>query len=153
MREGLDLPEVSLVAILDADKEGFLRSTTSLIQTAGRAARHLNGQVFLYADVITKSIKEFMTISQYRREKQLAHNKKHNITPRSVSRAVEESLGSRQDATDKATVLLRDARGEFDVTETIRELEQEMLNAAENLEFEKAAHLRDQVKMLKKELE
>ncbi len=153
LREGLDLPEVSLVAILDADKEGFLRSTTSLIQTAGRAARHLNGQVFLYADVITKSIKEFMTISQYRREKQLAHNKKHNITPRSVSRAVEESLGSRQDATDKATVLLRDARGEFDVTETIRELEQEMLNAAENLEFEKAAHLRDQVKMLKKELE
>ena len=153
LREGLDLPEVSLVAILDADKEGFLRSTTSLIQTAGRAARHLNGQVFLYADVITKSIKEFMTISQYRREKQLAHNKKHNITPRSVSRAVEESLGSRQDATDKAIVLLRDARGEFDVTETIRELEQEMLNAAENLEFEKAAHLRDQVKMLKKELE
>ncbi len=153
LREGLDLPEVSLVAILDADKEGFLRSTTSLIQTAGRAARHLNGQVFLYADVITKSIKEFMTISQYRREKQLAHNKKHNITPRSVSRAVEESLGSRQDATDKATSLLRDARGEFDVTETIRELEQEMLNAAENLEFEKAAHLRDQVKMLKKELE
>ena len=153
LREGLDLPEVSLVAILDADKEGFLRSTTSLLQTAGRAARHLNGQVFLYADVITKSIKEFMTISQYRREKQLAHNKKHNITPRSVSRAVEESLGSRQDATDKATVLLRDARGEFDVTETIRELEQEMLNAAENLEFEKAAHLRDQVKMLKKELE
>ena len=153
LREGLDLPEVSLVAILDADKEGFLRSTTSLIQTAGRAARHLNGQVFLYADVITKSIKEFMTISQYRREKQLAHNQKHNITPRSVSRAVEESLGSRQDATDKAIVLLRDARGEFDVTETIRELEQEMLNAAENLEFEKAAHLRDQVKMLKKELE
>ena len=153
LREGLDLPEVSLVAILDADKEGFLRSTTSLIQTAGRAARHLNGQVFLYADVITKSIKEFMTISRYRREKQLAHNKKHNITPRSVSRAVEESLGNRQDATDKATVLLRDAKGEFDVTETIRELEEEMLNAAENLEFEKAAHLRDQVKMLKKELE
>ena len=153
LREGLDLPEVSLVAILDADKEGFLRSTTSLIQTAGRAARHLNGQVFLYADVITKSIKEFMTISRYRRDKQLAHNKKHNITPRSVSRAVEESLGNRQDATDKATVLLRDAKGEFDVTETIRELEEEMLNAAENLEFEKAAHLRDQVKMLKKELE
>jgi len=153
LREGLDLPEVSLVAILDADKEGFLRSTTSLIQTAGRAARHLNGQVFLYADVITKSIKEFMATSQYRREKQLAHNKKHNITPRSVSRAVEESLGSRQDATDKATVLLRDSKGELDITETIRELEEEMLNAAENLEFEKAAHLRDQVKMLKKELE
>ena len=153
LREGLDLPEVSLVAILDADKEGFLRSTTSLTQTAGRAARHLNGQVFLYADVITKSISEFMALSKYRREKQLAHNKKHNITPRSVSRAVEESLGNRRDATDKASMLLGDAKGQFDVTETIHELEQEMLRAAENLEFEKAAHLRDQVKMLKKELE
>jgi len=153
LREGLDLPEVSLVAILDADKEGFLRSTTSLTQTAGRAARHLNGQVFLYADVITKSISEFMALSKYRREKQLAHNKKHNITPRSVSRAVEESLGNRRDATDKASTLLGDAKGQFDVTETIHELEQEMLRAAENLEFEKAAHLRDQVKMLKKELE
>ena len=153
LREGLDLPEVSLVAILDADKEGFLRSTTSLTQTAGRAARHLNGQVFLYADVITKSISEFMALSKYRREKQLAHNKKHNITPRSVSRAVEESLGNRRDATDKASMLLGDPKGQFDVTETIHELEQEMLRAAENLEFEKAAHLRDQVKMLKKELE
>lgn len=153
LREGLDLPEVSLVAILDADKEGFLRSTTSLTQTAGRAARHLNGQVFLYADVITKSIREFMALSKYRREKQLAYNKIHNITPRSVSRAVEESLGSRRDATDKASMLLQDSKGEFDVTETIHELEQEMLKTAENLEFEKAAHLRDQVKMLKKELE
>ena len=153
LREGLDLPEVSLVAILDADKEGYLRSTTSLIQTAGRAARHLHGQVILYADEMTKSIKAFLAVSNYRREKQLQHNKKHNITPRSVSRAVEDSLGNRQDATDKATMLLRDAGGEYDVTETIRELEQEMLTAAENLEFEKAAHLRDQVKMLKKELE
>ena len=153
LREGLDLPEVSLVAILDADKEGYLRSATSLIQTAGRAARHLNGQVILYADEITKSIKAFLAVSNYRREKQLKHNEEHNITPRSVSRAVEDSLGNRQEATDKATMLLRDAGGEYDVTETIRELEQEMLTAAENLEFEKAAHLRDQVKMLKKELE
>ena len=153
LREGLDLPEVSLVAILDADKEGYLRSATSLIQTAGRAARHLNGQVILYADVMTKSIKAFLAVSNYRREKQLKHNKEHNITPRSVSRAVEDSLGNRQEATDKAIMLLRDAGGEYDVTETIRELEQDMLTAAENLEFEKAAHLRDQVKMLKKELE
>ncbi|MCH2603496.1 MAG: excinuclease ABC subunit UvrB [Pedosphaera sp.] len=153
LREGLDLPEVSLVAILDADKEGYLRSATSLIQTAGRAARHLNGQVILYADEMTKSIKAFLAVSNYRREKQLKHNEEHNITPRSVSRAVEDSLGNRQEATDKATMLLRDAGGEYDVTETIRELEQEMLTAAENLEFEKAAHLRDQVKMLKKELE
>lgn len=153
LREGLDLPEVSLVAILDADKEGYLRSATSLIQTAGRAARHLNGRVILYADEMTKSIKTFLAVSDYRREKQLKHNEEHNITPRSVSRAVEDSLGNRQEATDKATMLLRDAGGEYDVTETIRELEQEMLTAAENLEFEKAAHLRDQVKMLKKELE
>ena len=153
LREGLDLPEVSLVAILDADKEGYLRSATSLIQTAGRAARHLNGQVILYADEMTKSIKAFLAVSNYRREKQLKHNEEHNITPRSVSRAVEDSLGNRQEATDKATMLLRDSSGEYDVTETIRELEQEMLTAAENLEFEKAAHLRDQVKMLKKELE
>ena len=153
LREGLDLPEVSLVAILDADKEGYLRSATSLIQTAGRAARHLNGQVILYADEMTKSIKAFLAVSNYRRGKQLKHNEEHNITPRSVSRAVEDSLGNRQEATDKATMLLRDAGGEYDVTETIRELEQDMLAAAENLEFEKAAHLRDQVKMLKKELE
>ena len=91
LREGLDLPEVSLVAILDADKEGYLRSATSLIQTAGRAARHLNGQVILYADEITKSIKAFLAVSNYRREKQLKHNEEHNITPRSVSRAVEDS--------------------------------------------------------------
>ena len=116
----------------------------------GRAARHLNGQVILYADEITKSIKEFMAVSKYRREKQIKHNKDNNITPRSVSRAVEESLGNHQDTTDKATMLLRDTGKEFDVTETIREFEQEMLEAAENLEFEKAAHLRDQIKVLKK---
>ena len=132
LREGLDLPEVSLVAILDADKEGYLRSTTSLIQTSGRAARHLNGQVILYADVMTKSIKAFLATSHYRREKQLKHNEENNITPQSVSRAVEDSLGNRQEATDKATMLLRDAGGEYDVTETIRELEQDMLAAAEN---------------------
>ena len=102
---------------------------------------------------MTKSIKAFLAVSNYRRKKQLKHNEEHNITPRSVSRAVEDSLGNRQEATDKATMLLRDSGGEYDVTETIRELEQEMLTAAENLEFEKAAHLRDQVKMLKKELE
>ncbi|MGZ8919388.1 MAG: excinuclease ABC subunit UvrB, partial [Limisphaerales bacterium] len=88
LREGLDLPEVSLVAILDADKEGYLRSTTSLIQTAGRAARHLNGEVILYADVLTQSIKNFLATSEYRRTKQIAYNKEHNITPRSVSRSV-----------------------------------------------------------------
>ena len=85
LREGLDLPEVSLVAILDADKEGFLRSETSLIQTAGRAARHLHGEVILYADVRTQSIQKFLAVSEYRRKKQLAYNAEHHITPRSVS--------------------------------------------------------------------
>src|SRR3989449_9753393 len=96
LREGLDLPEVSLVAILDADKEGLLRSETSLIQTAGRAARHLNGEVILYADIKTQSIQKFLAVSEYRRQKQLAYNQEHNITPRSVSRAVEERLSSRE---------------------------------------------------------
>jgi excinuclease ABC subunit B len=150
LREGLDLPEVSLVAILDADKEGYLRSTTSLIQTAGRAARHLNGEVILYADVKTQSIQKFLAVSEYRREKQIAYNKEHNITPRSVSRAVEESLSSHKGVTDSANALLREGSGNFDVTETIRELEEEMLTAANNLEFEKAALLRDQVRELKR---
>lgn len=150
LREGLDLPEVSLVAILDADKEGYLRSTTSLIQTAGRAARHLNGEVILYADVKTQSIQKFLAVSQYRREKQIAYNKEHNITPRSVSRAVEESLSTREDQAAKATAVLNEAGGNLDVTETIREIEEEMLAAANNLEFEKAALLRDQVRELKK---
>ena len=153
LREGLDLPEVALVAILDADKEGFLRSATALIQTAGRAARHLKGRVLLYADEMTKSIQKFMTTSDYRREKQIEHNKQNNITPRSVTRAVEESLGNRQDATNKATMLLRETSDNFDVTEMIRELEKEMLEAAGNLEFEKAALLRDQVNQLKREVD
>src|SRR5436309_1817507 len=150
LREGLDLPEVSLVAILDADKEGYLRSVTSLIQTAGRAARHLNGEVILYADVMTQSIQKFLAVSRHRRERQLAYNQEHGITPRSVSRAVEESLAVTEDQHQRATAVLRDAGGNFDVTETIRELEGEMLTAANNLEFEKAALLRDQVRELKR---
>jgi excinuclease ABC subunit B len=151
LREGLDLPEVSLVAILDADKEGFLRSETSLIQTAGRAARHLNGEVILYADVMTDSIKKFLAVTEYRRKRQIAYNTEHNITPRSVKRAVEESLSSAAHQADsKAVAVLRDAGVDFDVAETIRELEEEMLAAANNLEFEKAALLRDQIKELKR---
>ncbi len=150
LREGLDLPEVSLVAILDADKEGYLRSTTSLIQTAGRAARHLNGEVILYADVKTQSIQRFLAISQHRRERQIAYNQEHNITPRSVSRAVEESLSTREDQAARATAILNEASGNLDVTETVREIEEEMLAAANNLEFEKAALLRDQVRELKR---
>ena len=150
LREGLDLPEVSLVAILDADKEGYLRSATSLIQTAGRAARHVNGEVILYADVMTGSIQKFLAVSDYRRKKQLAYNEEHRITPRSVSRPVEESLSSRFAGTDTAAAVINDAGGNFDVTETIRELEEQMLEAANNLEFEKAALYRDQVNELKR---
>jgi excinuclease ABC subunit B len=153
LREGLDLPEVSLVAILDADKEGYLRSTTSLIQTAGRAARHLNGEVILYADVRTRSIEKFLATSNYRRERQLAYNREHGITPRSVTRAVEASLVVRQSGQKAAAHVLKDAVGNFDVVETLRELEAEMLEAANQLEFEKAALLRDQIRELQRHRE
>ena len=150
LREGLDLPEVSLVAILDADKEGYLRSATSLIQTSGRAARHLNGEVILYADVMTQSIQKFLAISNYRRERQIAYNKEHDITPRSTKRAIEDSLSAREVEKKQAAAMLNDAAGNFDVVETIRQIEEDMLKAANNLEFEKAALLRDQVRELKR---
>jgi excinuclease ABC subunit B len=150
LREGLDLPEVSLVAILDADKEGFLRSETSLIQTAGRAARHLNGEVILYADVMTDSIKKFLAVTEYRRKRQIAYNLEHNITPRSVKRAVEDSLAVYQSTRDEAAGVLKDGKLDLDLTATIQELEAEMLKAAEDLQFEKAALLRDQIKELKR---
>jgi excinuclease ABC subunit B len=149
LREGLDLPEVSLVAILDADKEGFLRSETSLIQTAGRAARHLNGEVILYADVMTQSIQKFLAVTKYRRERQIAYNVAHNITPRSVVRAVEESLATYESDRKEADAVLREGSTDIDITSTIQELETEMLKAAEDLKFEKAALLRDQIKELK----
>jgi excinuclease ABC subunit B len=150
LREGLDLPEVSLVAILDADKEGYLRSATSLIQTAGRAARHLHGEVILYADVRTESIRKFLAVSDYRRKKQLAYNEEHHITPRSVTRAVEESLSSHHATSKQAYALLQESGVDLDINETVKELEEEMLAAANNLEFEKAALLRDQIRELKR---
>jgi excinuclease ABC subunit B len=150
LREGLDLPEVSLVAILDADKEGFLRSETSLIQTAGRAARHLHGEVILYADVMTDSIKKFLAVTEHRRNRQLEYNREHHITPRSVSRAVEDSLATYESTRKEADAVLREGGGDIDLTSTIQELESEMLKAAEDLKFEKAALLRDQIKELKR---
>jgi excinuclease ABC subunit B len=152
LREGLDLPEVSLVAILDADKEGYLRSTTSLIQTAGRAARHLNGRVILYADNRTQSIQKFLAVADYRRQKQLAHNKAHNITPRSVKRSIEEGLSSAGSGRQAAAAILEGSVAQIDLTETIRELEGEMIEASNNLEFEKAALMRDQIRELKSRL-
>ena len=150
LREGLDLPEVALVAILDADKEGFLRSATSLIQTAGRAARHENGRVLLYADVITGSIEETLKTTEYRREKQLAYNKEHGITPRGVKRGIDESLqapGKGYEQGDDSGLLAAES-DDRDVAAVIAGMEEEMLEAAGKLEFEKAAMIRDQIETL-----
>jgi excinuclease ABC subunit B len=149
LREGLDLPEVALVAILDADKEGFLRSETSLIQTAGRAARHENGRVIFYADQLTNSIRKTLEVTRYRREKQQAYNQEHGITPRSVKRLAQASLhGEGASAQHREPLVL--AEGDAaDVAAVIAELEEEMQEAAGKLEFERAAVLRDQVNSLK----
>jgi excinuclease ABC subunit B len=147
LREGLDLPEVALVVILDADKEGFLRSETSIIQTAGRAARHVEGRVILYADVMTKSLTRAMTISGDRRKKQDAYNKKHGITPKSVQRPIEESLVVKDDATGDITLV----KGDQDLQAVLSDLETEMLAASDRYEFERAAHLRDQIATLRGE--
>ncbi len=149
LREGLDLPEVALVAILDADKEGFLRSRTSLIQTAGRAARHENGRVIFYADKMTDSIRAADEITTHRRARQLDYNKEHNITPKGVKRAVQASLHYRiKEKVDPISVA--EASGDEDVAVVIAELEEEMITAANNLQFERAALLRDQVEALRK---
>ena len=151
LREGLDLPEVSLVAVLDADKEGFLRSQTSLIQTAGRAARHLNGLVILYADKVTDSMKQLISISKSRREKQLAYNTEHGITPRSVVRAVQESLGNVLKGRQIAGGVVGEASPDMDVMQVLQELEEEMLSASASMHYEKAALLRDQIMELKQQ--
>ncbi len=148
LREGLDLPEVALVAILDADKEGFLRSETSLIQTSGRAARHEQGRVLLYADVMTNSLKRALEVSRYRRERQLAYNTEHGITPRGISRGAQSSLHLYKDA-EPDPVSVAEAHGDREVAAVLAELEQEMLDAANKLEFERAAILRDQIEALK----
>ena len=146
LREGLDLPEVALVAILDADKEGFLRSTTSLLQTAGRAARHVKGRVILYADHQTDAIREFLEITAAHRERQIAYNREHGVEPKQVKRKVNE-----------ASYLFRAGRAvapapasaAADPKEIIAEMTREMLEAADRLEFERAAYLRDQIAKLR----
>ncbi len=148
LREGLDLPEVALVAILDADKEGFLRSETSLIQTAGRAARHEKGRVIFYADRITESIKRTQAAVAYRRQKQLEYNQAHGITPRSVKRSAQASLRVYDGSGERATEAVV-AESADDVAAVIAELEEEMQEAAGRLEFERAAVLRDQINALK----
>lgn len=155
LREGLDLPEVSLVAILDADQEGFLRSSTSLIQTIGRAARNVSGQVILYADKITRSIKAAMDETQRRREIQLAYNKEHNVSPQTVRKAVNDILDTLGYQAKESRTVRRQQHEEMEIEE-LRELlgqmEDAMLEAARNLEFEAAAALRDEMQSVKKQL-
>ena len=156
LREGLDIPEVSLVAILDADKEGFLRSERALIQTIGRAARHINGSAILYADKVTNSMRRAIDETERRRNKQLLHNELHGITPQGVQKRIKDIIeGSYEpDAARKQLKIEQDqekylAMGERDLAKEIKRLEKEMLQAAKNLEFERASELRDQLKKLR----
>ena len=151
LREGLDIPEVSLVAILDADKEGFLRSTTSLIQTSGRAARNISGKVIFYADRVTQSMQAAIDEMKRRREIQLTYNRENNITPRSIQRAIEVSM-EYSEASELALEVMEEEEiyeSGKSILELIAEMEKKMLSAAKDLEFEKAAELRDRIKRLR----
>jgi excinuclease ABC subunit B len=148
LREGLDLPEVGLVAILDADKEGFLRSETSMIQTAGRAARNLEGKVILYAEKITQSMQRLIDITEDRRKRQLEYNEAHGITPASVARNVQTSLSILRKAKQVEAAAMEQAGQDLEQTDLIFELQEEMREAAASLEFERAAILRDQIREL-----
>lgn len=149
LREGLDLPEVSLVAILDADKEGFLRSATSLIQVGGRAARNINGTVIMYADTITGSMKKAISESRRRRKLQTEFNQKNSITPRSIQKSIKEGIEVLEEADEFLRQLTGEPQEQYQLHKYISELEYEMELAARNLLFEKAAGLRDQIKELK----
>jgi len=149
LREGLDLPEVSAVAILDADKEGFLRSETALIQTIGRTARNINATVFMYGDRVTKSMQKAIDETERRRKIQLEYNKKNNITPKTIYKEIRKGLTEQIKARQRAINAVHSSESEFDKIETISQIEKEMLKAAENMEFEKAAFLRDKIKELK----
>ena len=146
LREGLDLPEVTLVAILDADKEGFLRSERSLIQTAGRAARNTEGKVILYADSVTDSMQRLLDVTQARREKQITYNEAHGITPKTIVKKVQDSLAViRKKSVRDEALTLKEGATPYNLKELVAELEQEMATAAEALEYERAALLRDQI--------
>lgn len=154
LREGLDIPEVSLVAILDADKEGFLRSERSLIQTIGRAARHLNGTAILYANTITRSMKAAIDETDRRRTKQIAHNLAHGITPKGVNKRIKDIIDGVSNAGKETARVAEeqahyDALSEKDVSKALKRLEKAMLEAAKNLEFEKAAQIRNELLHLK----
>jgi excinuclease ABC subunit B len=158
LREGLDIPEVSLVAILDADKEGFLRAERSLIQTIGRAARNLHGKAILYADRITDSMKKAIDETERRRARQVAHNEAHGIVPRSIRKQVRdlidgvysEKASKEQEKQELQRAMAQDM-SEKDVAKEIKRLEKQMLEHARNLEFEKAARVRDQLALLREQ--
>ena len=150
LREGLDLPEVSLVAVLDADKEGFLRSQTSLIQVAGRAARNINGEVILYADNMTDSMRNAIEITDKRRRKQLEYNAEHGITPRTITKAIKDGIEAYRQAKEIVQDVTGETPEEYDILEVISQLESEMEDAARNLQFEKAIVYREQIARLKK---
>jgi len=149
LREGLDLPEVSCVAILDADKEGFLRSATSLIQTIGRCARNVNAQVFLYADRVTEAMRKALDETQRRRKLQVEYNEAHGITPQTIRKAIRTSLAEQLRARQVAREAIHADEEEFDTTELLAQLEAEMYEAAEKLDFERAAVLRDRIEAIK----
>jgi len=151
LREGLDLPEVALVAVLDADKEGFLRSDTALMQTAGRTARHVDGRVILYADRITDSMRRMMDTTKMRREAQIAYNEEHCITPRSVVRGIAEGMAVEEEARNLEKDVVSSGGEDFDIHVAIQQIEKEMLSAADALEFERAAVLRDELQELREQ--
>jgi len=153
LREGLDLPEVSLVCILDADKEGFLRSTTSLIQQMGRAARNANSTVVMYADKVTPAMDGAIRETERRRVKQLAYNAEHGITPQTIIKGIRRGLETELKARRTASRAVGGSEQEYEISELIRQMEEEMLEAAQNLQFERAAGLRDRVKQLKSQAE
>ena len=152
LREGLDLPEVSLVAILDADKEGFLRSETSLVQTIGRTARNVNAEVILYADEVTQSMQRAMDETERRRKIQHEHNKQNNITPQTIRKGIRKSIEDESASKKIARQMVKEDESEYVTQEYIRELEEDMLQAASDLNFEKAAEIRDRVLKLQSEM-
>jgi excinuclease ABC subunit B len=149
LREGLDLPEVSLVCIVDADKAGFLRSETSMIQQMGRAARNVHATVILYADTVTPAMHKAMEETERRRQKQLAYNVEHGITPETIRKAIRQGLELEMRASKTARQAVGRSEDQYTRDELIAMLESQMLEAAENLEFERAAALRDRVKQLR----
>ena len=152
LREGLDIPEVSLVAILDADKEGFLRSETSLIQTIGRAARNSEGKVIMYADKITKSMESAIAETIRRREIQMLYNEEHNITPTTIKKKVRDSIEATVAADEETIYGIKETDNIEEIKENITMLQAEMMEAAQNLQFERAAELRDKIKQLEERI-